>query len=257
MLVSERKSTGRILFGINKQHQTDLDAEKMKLLRHWGKHPWHFISAKDPITGNPVINTKDEIEGKVRPYPAEKEYLKELVNDLRQDDIRYRVEETGKKIKIANVFLIHKSRQMIVTTTCMLVCLWEILFREAQRVILSKVTEDDAKEILRDKLRSPWANMPHWIKKALPLTQKPEGRATAEKTGSYVLAAAENAAERECRGGTASRLVIDEAAFQDRTKDIFDAGVPMARRITIITTPLPGSPGGKFVRSCIFDEDVS
>lgn len=244
----EAKSAAMAMFGVSDSAKGGKTPAQQQLIHHMSQHPWNFLSAQDPETGKAIIRTKDEIAGAIRPYPLVKKYLRNLVDSLVQDSY----DETG----AVDVLIIHKSRQMIVTTTCMLVCLWELLFRAAQRIILSKVTEDDAKEILRDKVRAPWANMPDWVRRELPLDLKPEGRATAGSTGSYLLCSAENAAERECRGGTASRLVVDEAAFQDRSRDIFEAGVPMARRITLITTPLAGSPGGRFVKELVYDEVV-
>ncbi len=238
----------------SEEKHSHLSSARQQALIDWAKHPWDFLTGVDPDTNEPIYRTRDERDD-VNPFKAfpDKEYLRGLVEDLRQNNPRT-VEVEGVQAELADVLFLVKSRQMIVTTTTMGVCLHELLTMPARRIILSKVTEDDAKEILQDKLRAPYEKLPQWIKNEWPLDDKPSGKATALHTGSYILAVAENAAWRECRGGTASRLVVDEAAFQDYCQEIFEAAQPMAKRITFITTPMANSPGGNFVRRMIFDE---
>jgi hypothetical protein len=247
---------GAAVLGVKSDEKSNrLSEARQQALIDWAKHPWNFLTGVDPDTGEPIYRTRDERDDRnpIKPFPK-KDYLKRLVDDLRQDEPRF-VEVDGVRAEVADVLFLVKSRQMICTTSVMGVCLWEMLFRPARRIILSKVTEDDAKEILQDKLRAPWSHLPGWVQKELPLDDQPAGKASALHTGSYCLAVAENAAYRECRGGTASRLVIDEAAFQDYCQEIVEAAQPMAKRITIITTPMANSPGGNFVRQMIFDEN--
>lgn len=244
------------VLGVASDEKTNrLSEARQQALIGWSRNPWNFLTGVDPDTGDPIYRTRDERDDRtpIKVFPK-KAYLERLVEDLRQDKPRF-VELEGSRQELADILFLIKSRQMMATTTTMGVCLWELLFQPARRIILSKVTEDDAKEILQDKLRAPWSYLPAWVKKELPLDDKPAGKATALHTGSYALAVAENAAYRECRGGTASRLVIDEASYQDYCQEIVESAQPMAKRITIITTPMANSPGGNFVRRMIFDED--
>jgi hypothetical protein len=214
------------------------ELERKQLLKHMSLHPWNWMTAVD-LDGRPIVWTKDEIASETRPFPSGKEYLKEVLEAF---------------IREPRLF-VQKSRQMYVTSLVLLLSLWEIMNLSAQRVILSKVTEDDAFELIRDKVRFPWSQMPEWLKLEWQVSDKPQGIVLAKKTNSVILAVAENAAERECRGGSASRVIIDEAAFQENTPEIFTASDPMARRINVISTPMIGGRGGNFMRAMIYDEE--
>ncbi len=241
--VRTSRRAARALVGLtdSKDKDTTLTLARIKAIDAWSKDYWSFMIGKDPETDKPMIHTKDEILTKMRPYP-DKPYLKKLVEDLAQPNYR-----PGRP----DVLFVMKSRQMLVTTTIMVLSLTEMMFETGHRVILSKIIQDDAEEIVRDKLRLPYATLPAWFKQEFVFDPKPQDRATCLTTGSYLLAVAENAAWRECRGGSSSRVIIDEAAFQFMAQDIVEASIPMARRITLVTTPYPNSPGGMFFhRQC-------
>lgn len=240
---TEARKLGRIFAG---QQAPERTTGPGAMLNWLSQDPWNWLTGRDPATARPLVWTKDERMGKLRPFPTDKPYLREVLNEMRRsnDD------------NTCRVLLIQKSRQMIVTTLEMLLSLWEICTLPAQRIVLSKVTEDDAIEILNDKMRLPWSQMPDWLKTAWPLTLKPRYRAECPVTGSYALCAAETAARSELRGGTASKVIVDEAAYQALCRDIVEAGLPMARRIDLITTPIINSPGGRFFKAMAFDEEL-
>ena len=228
------------LVGLSAQTSRE-DSARRTLLENWTKDPWNWLTGID-TDGTPVVWTRDEREGRFRPYPN-KEYLRELVHEL------YFGEE--------KVQIIEKSRQMLLTTSAVLLALHMIVTHEAQRILFSKVTEDESQEILKDKCRGPWERMPEWLRTEWPINKKPAGVVTATKTGSTILALAENSADREVRGGGASWVIIDEAAYQGCTADIVSAAIPMARKITCISTPMAGSLGGEYLKSLIDDRKWS
>ena len=233
-----RKARAAAMVGLTAKSSGE--QERKALLEYMSEHPWNWLSATD-VDGTPIVWTKDEREGRFRPYPAEKLYLKELVDTF--IDPKHKID------------IVEKTRQMLLTTTILLISLWEILQSEAQRVLLSKITEDESIELFRDKVRAPWSKMPEWLKEEWPITMKPAGVVEAKKTRSVMLALAENSADREIRGGGASRLIVDEAAFQQNTPNMVSSAIPMAKKITLITTPMSGTRGGLYIQALMADEE--
>jgi len=210
--------------------------QRQELLEHWTEHPWNYLTGKD-TDGRPMIWTKDEgdLLHPVKPFPAHLDYLRLYLDILMHE----------------NVVLVDKARQMMVTWVTLLYADWECRFHVARRCLLSKSTEDEAKEILRDKVRFSHHKLPDWFKKTSPLRDRPEIRCSYPKTGSYILAVAENVAEREARGGTASIVIVDEAARQREFESIMAASLPMATKIIAMTTAEVGNPGGKHFKTLI------
>ena len=64
-------------------------ATQSKLWDYWSQHPWNYLSGKD-ADGRPIIWTTDERDDKVpvKPFPAEKEYLKWMTSELWDDENR-------------------------------------------------------------------------------------------------------------------------------------------------------------------------
>lgn len=207
------------------------------------KDPMNFIRAKDPETGKHIITTQDERDARnpFKPVPYHKPYVGLYVGRLFSE----------------RLLVVEKSRQMMATTLTCLGILYETTSIGGRRSIISKVTEDEAKTILRDKIRGPWERAPQWWRELNPLTDKPGDRAFCKKQRSMIVAAAMNMANREARGNTASWIFVDEAAFQDAVRAIVDAVMPMAARLTLVTTPDISTIGGRFVRAVIYDEDLS
>lgn len=213
-----------------------LDYQRRELLTHWGKHPWNWLSGRD-LDGRPIVWTKDERDpdAPVKPFPVHKPHLKLLVEDLFNEPF----------------ILMDKSRQMMATWTTVLFIDWWCRFRVGQRWLLSKSTEDEAKEILRDKPRFMHKHLPAWVQAAMPQQDKPEIRCAYPATDSYILAVAANAADREMRGGTASGVLIDEAARQIEFPEIIAAALPMATRIIAITTAELGNRGAIYYKQML------
>lgn len=232
------RSLGSALFG-SKLDTDDLHPSRQKLLNQMARDPWTFVTAVDPITQEPIVWTRNEKSSRGEdPFPN-KDYLQWLFYYLRTEP----------------VVIVPKSRQMIITTGMLVLTLWEIMFLQSWRAILSKVTEDDAEELIENKVRYTYRKLPDWLRKSRRLTPSPLGRATCLETGGYILAAAQNVADREARGGTANRLIIDEAAYQDFTRQIVEAGQPMTQHLVLVSSPNSSYPGGRFMRSICFDDE--
>lgn len=203
-------------------------ADRLKLWNQWSEHPWAWLTGTD-LDGKPLIWTTDERDEKepAKPFPAYKEYLKTYI-DLLQTE---------------NVVMANKPRQMYLSYATLLWMDWLCRFRPARRCVLSKVTEEQAQEMLRDKVRATHTRLPEWVKEWSPLASKPAGRLPYTGSGSYILAANQEMAEGQARGGTASVLAIDEAAYQDKLEDMLAASWPNCDKIILLTTANVGAPG--------------
>lgn len=227
----------------------EIESRRSGLLKSWTLDPWAFLTGKD-LDGRPIWWTKDEDdpERPTKPFPTDLEYLERLVQLLWAQgwpDHPYNLNPAayGFERGIFNrpVFL-EKARQMLITTTILGFGFWDCGLHEGRRWILSKSVEDDAEELLRDKIRFSARRMPGWLQSKIGCSAKPEGRADF-RNGSYLLAAGQNVADREARGSTASRVFVDEGAIQERLADILAAVLPMCPRVIAVTTPNLGNPG--------------
>ena len=234
------KALGGILFGQTNILTDVIEPSRQRLFHQISQHPWTFMTARDPITDIPLVWTRNENSERGRdPFPK-KQYLEHYVDSLIKEP----------------VLIVPKSRQMIISTCTLVVCLWEIMFRPSWRAILSKVTEDEAEELLENKVRYTYKHLPEWLRRMRRIEPRPKGKALCKETNSYILAAAQNAANRECRGGTANRLVVDEACYQDQFQEICEAGQPMTKHFNAISTPNVSYSGGVFMRGVVYDEEV-
>ncbi|MFQ5473971.1 MAG: hypothetical protein ACE5FA_13965, partial [Dehalococcoidia bacterium] len=120
--------------------------------------------------------------------------------------------------------------------------------------LLSKNTEEEAKQVLEDKVRFPWSQTPDWFQKEAPITYKPALKALFPRTRSYILAVGENVADAEARGTTASGIIIDEAARQQKFGAILQACLPMATKVIALTTAEIGNPGARLYKSLLESE---
>lgn len=231
--------------GVPFEVRTDtLTDEQLKAAEHWAKHPRNYLYGIDPLTKKQLVWTKDERDANnpLKPFPRNMRYLDILIDVLFYEN---------------GLILIDKARQMFCSTTVLLFLDWLCRFRPARRVLWSKTTEDEAKEMLRDKVRYPGQNLPEWVKAAFPQKDKPEIRVEYPKQGSYILAVAENVAEREARGGTASVVGVDEAARQRMFRSIIAAAKPMCDKIIALTTAEIGNDGADCFREYLEDRSVN
>lgn len=254
-LIGQTDSTGRLrrkrkgAFGSALFGNTNPDAitpERQELIKLWSSDPWEFMQARD-TDGTPIILTQDESDegSPYKPIPAEYTFVRILLREL---------------FGPIQPVIIDKPRQTMASITCCFGMYWLCLFRDARRCYLSKHKEDEAAEMLQDKVRSIHTRTPKWFQKAYPITTEPANKVYFPASNSVITAVSQTAAEGALRGPTPSVAVIDEAAFQDNFKDLFQAAAASALtngcRIWIPTTPHLG-PGGRFVRSLIEGRELA
>lgn len=203
--------------------------ERRALLRLWAGSYWEFLTGRD-VDGTPIIFTQDEIDEKTpfKAFPTDKPYLHRLADEL---------------FGPQQIVLVDKSRQMMVSTLCMLLLYWTVLFKRGRKCFVSKQTSDLAEMLLQDKVRGTHGRTPQWFQEVMLLEPAPKSIARATRTGSEIICVAQNAAVRAFKGNTASIVLVDEAAVQEFFEDMLQAAMPMAARIWAITTAYHGNPG--------------
>lgn len=206
-------------------------AERRALLQVWARDRWAFLTGKD-VDGTPMIWTKDEgnEQSAFNPFP-DYPYLKYMVDELMGPQ---------------QFTLIDKSRQMLVSTLCMLLLYHTVLFSKGRKCLVSKQTKELVEVLLEDKVRGVHRRTPEWFQMAMPLSMAPRGVARAERTESEIVCMPQNAAATWLKGNTATITLIDEAAVQEYFEDMMEAAKPMSRRVWAITTAFHGNPGAAF-----------
>ena len=221
--------------GTRARDARSIQIERERLLQLWASDPWAWLCGEDLEEREVVPGTKtrrliwttDEKDDHepVKPWP-EYEYLRRWIAVL----------DTDKEV------LLDKCRQMLASTSTLLYMDWTCRFRPGRRWLLSKSTEEEACEMMRDKIRAVHSRLPSWVQQALPQSDTPLNRIDYG-TGSYIKAVAENAAIRDARGGTATGVLIDEAAYQESFKQLWAAAAPMTSKLFAITTAKLGGLG--------------
>lgn len=233
---SKAKEFADLLAGVGEESH-DPQAEivkdqRDKLVALWSRDPWEFLTGRD-VDGTPVYQTKDESDpiNPVKPFP-DYPYLKAWIEALHAELIR----AGGGEKRQCQMVLADKPRQVFLTTATLAFFNWSCMFQKARRWLVSKQTEGEAADLIRDKVRFPCSQMPEWLRTAYGASKRPYIRADYQ-SGSHMLAVGENAADTEFRGGTSTGGLVDEAAFQKRTKEIVAAARPQASLLVLLTTP--------------------
>jgi hypothetical protein len=210
-----------------------LAEERRRLFSLWMSHPWEWLAGRDE-EGQRIILTKDEADpvSPIKPFPLE-DYLQKLCS-LIYDGKTY------------PLLFFDKPRQILATWLVLLTVDWFCRSLPARLWLVSKSTEEEAKVLLADKIQHVHRHLPAWVQELSTLHHKPAHRYKYVQSGSQIWAVAENAADREFRGNTASGIVIDEAAFQDHFREMVAAAVPMDGRVLALTTANIGNPGAQY-----------
>ncbi len=236
------------LFGVRDKSAEEKQIADIRagMLEIW-RDPIEWLNGVDPTTtemvvdgvtynfpgGRPLIWTADEKDKSrpIKPFPtmAEKPYLYKMAREFLDN----------------RLVMTDKARQMLITTLCLLLLDHMGKFQTARRFLVSRTKEDDATELLRDKIRKVHLRLPQWVQDALPMAPTPMNRIDYEGTGSYIRGVSQNVAFSEARGGTATVMLIDEAAFQDLLGEILAASLPMAGQVWMITTAYRGNRGAE------------
>lgn len=230
------------------------DRHRAELLKHWGEDCWNWLTGVDPTThdtnfppfdhfdnGVPVIMTTDERDAQapIKPFPGHLEYMKHLTHAVVSDEPENKV------------LLIDKARQMLVTTGVLLSFDYVARTKESRVLLWSKITEDEAVVQLDQKVRAVHRRLPDWVQEVWWMKDKP-AKVLKYHTHSVIQAINQVAASGAARGQTASKIGVDEAAYQDALAAIWAAAMPMAAQLIALTTATVGPPGAQF-----FNEKIS
>lgn len=241
--LSEHRTRWQELVAGRKDYTPDKYAkDRAKQIAHWAQHPWNWLTGVD-LDERPIIWTTDERDGAepIKPYPRDKEYLRQITEML----------------LLEKDSMFDKTRQMFITTQILLLWDWDCRFHEGRRYLISRSKEEDATELLTDKVRAVHQRLPEWVQLALPQASRPAKRVVyqpdpglrskgaAPGTKSYLLAVAQNVAYSTGRGGTASGILLDEAAYQAMFSDIVGAVKPMGSVLVSVTTAESVGAGAK------------
>ena len=226
----------------------EIGDQRKDLLSVWSADPWAWLVGRD-VDDRPIIWTSDEksAEEPIRPYP-DKAYLRAYVNDLYAGYME--------RSDHATVILVEKARQMIITWTTLLFFDWLARFRPARRFVICKTQEDEAKRLLREKVREMHKHLPAWLALEHPASTNPLDRCDYLRTGSSITAGGENVAEREARGGSCSGMLIDEAVEQHNLLVTVAAALPMVRLLVLVGTPNLAGPGGESFKRLLERKDL-
>lgn len=248
--------------------------QRLELLRHWSEHPWNFLAGEDLFErdivvsvdnkdlglvqgkgrGKQLIWTKDEKDAvhPLKPFPRDKPHIKRWIYDLHDASI-YPEDHPLADPQTMKRILQDKVRQMYISTSLLLESAWECAFRDGRRHLLSKSTEEEATEMLQDKIAFPWTLLPPWVQAALPIKTTPQNKMRFIRRKSYVLAVNQMVAERAGRGGSASRIIIDEGPLQHGFGEIISASLSMAGQIVGVGTAYNGNPGARVYSTLVHE----
>jgi len=228
---------------IRQRPELALTDQRLEALDYWSKDPWRFLTGKDPDTGEPIIRTIDQKDKRqpIKAFPAHLDYLHYYADVLESE--RYVQTE--------------KASQMIVSTMTLLLTLWRSSYKLAYKSLLSKHKEEEASQLLDEKIRQVWLLMPEWLRVALPLTLKPKNKITWSKTGASILGLPENAAAADARGQTYNCGLVDEACWQDNLAATLSAMLPRAGQVVFWSTPSPGGEGQRIFREYLADDPIT
>lgn len=137
--------------------------------------------------------------------------------------------------------LIEKSRQMLISWAWMIVFLWDITFHEqwGNGLVSRRFDEVDdggdhsTIDSLLGKLRHVWLALPPYLQAPLVFQR---GIARDEESGSYVKA--ETGTSKARRGATYRRVLLDEAAYVERSEQVFQSLRQVAKEgLVMVSTP--------------------
>lgn len=239
-----------------------LERRRRDLLQHWSEHPRNWLWGTDDTStevhlpngeiltypnGRPLCWTQVEEAdegGAYQPWPSPKKWphLVWLLDEVHDPGFQGLVGD--------------KSRRMMFTTLVLRYFDWCCRFQSGRKYLWSKITEDQAIEQLEEKVRAAHRLLPQWVRERLPLTESPLNMVRYPKTGSRIRAVSQTAAGGECRGGGATGIGIDEAAFQEYAPDILAASREMARKWFLFSTPEVKGRGARLMKTYLDMPDL-
>ena len=228
---------------LRERPELQLTPAREEALAKWAENSWTFYTAVDPDDGEtPIIRTIDQRDKRnpIKAFPKHLDYL-HLIDEL---------------LDAEQYLACEKSSQMFVSSIILLKSLHHGAFKQAWKILLSKHKEEEASQLLDEKIRKVWLLMPDWVRVALPLTLRPKNKITWPKTGSSILGLPENAAAADARGQTYNTGLIDECCWQDELQAILTAMLPRAGQVVFWSTPAPGGEGERVFREYLKDDPI-
>lgn len=208
-------------------------AERLQLLRD----PWIFLST--------CVYTKDEVakEETVRPFPSHLYYMYDIT----------------RKWQNTRLMSIVKSRRMTMTWLMCSLHLHMAITQTDRNIFMASMDETLAINNLK-KCKFIYDRIPTdvWPIELLPKINN--NRADCLKfddIGSMITAIPSGA--DQIRGETASAIMFDEYAFWPKAQETYEAARPATQgggKMTLLTTPSPGSYAKKIHYDLIDDEKV-
>ena len=177
--------------------ESNFTEEQKNKIRYWANKPIEFIQecikVVHPVRG--LVNFKL--------YP----FQNKIINDLQN----YRFN------------ILRKFRQAGCTTIASAYALWFCLFQKNKTVAVLSKGEVEATEIV-ERIKLMYTELPAFIKRAFPLIEDNKHKLKF-KTGSSIRSRA--SAKQSGRSLSSSLLIIDEAAFIENIKDLWQAVYPI------------------------------
>jgi len=181
--------------------------------------------------------TLDEASAEIRRWPAEKNYLREL----------------GQAIREENLLAIPKSRRMLVTLRLAAYCTHRIRYEPANAIFWQSQNEDKAAEVvnyrcafIEDHLDDPELRRPY---QAHRTSAGKIGRMTYAGTGSYIVGIPQGA--DAIRSFTGTVLVMDEIEHQEQGREALVAAIPLVeKRAKLILVGSSNGPRGVLAELC-------
>lgn len=127
---------------------------------------------------------------------------------------------------------IEKTRQMMASWIFCGLALWDTMFKEGRRTILMSKKEKDANALV-DRCKLIYSRLPQQLQDRYVRDPEKYLEMKWSKRGSILLGVPQG--EDQVRSYTASLIVMDESAFQDKAEKVFEAAQPSI------------TGGGKFV----------
>lgn len=193
---------------------TELELKAMQI-EIWASDPWQWV--KD------CCWTVDEAdEGKIKRFP-DKEYLKYITDVWMRESI----------------LAIPKTRRMMLSWIMLALHLWEALFKPNGAIFIQSKKEEDSDFLIGDRrMMFIYNNLPKEY--SWPIASYKYCNISFSN-GSFVKGVAQGA--DQLRQYTASRVMVDEAAFQEKFEEAWAALKPTIQgggKVVLISSAGPG-----------------
>jgi hypothetical protein len=141
-----------------------------------------------------------------------------------------------------------KGRQMGISTVMGALETWYIIFHADHRTLVIAMTQKVAVQIV-DKVKLIINNLPQWMKERMPPIKEWNQLSVGLENDSKIEAA--SSASNSGRSVSASRLIVDEAAFLPKAEDLWSSILPTLNTGgSCVMLSTPNGQGNLFYRIC-------